>query len=219
MRSAEPIEPRARLWGVGAFTLAYLGAASLAAWHAGNREFVFYIAVMALLLAAVVGLHRRVGFSTPLLWALSLWGALHMAGGLVPLPESWPIDGTIRVLYSGWLIPGRLKYDQVVHAYGFAVTTWACWEALRVSLAELRGVPRGQVAPRVGWLALCAAAGQGFGAMNEVVEFAATKLLPETNVGGYENTGWDLVANLTGCALAACCLYWLGRPAPRGSEL
>ena len=43
---------------------------------------------------------------------------------------------------------------------------------------------------------LCAAAGSGFGALNEVVEFIAVLTIPETNVGGYENTGWDLVANL-----------------------
>jgi hypothetical protein len=43
----------------------------------------------------------------------------------------------------------------------------------------------------------------GFGAANEVVEFLATLALPETNVGGYENTGWDLVANVVGCVIAA----------------
>ena len=52
-------------------------------------------------------------------------------------------------------------------------------------------------------LVLCAAGGMGFGAANEVIEFAATILVPETNVGGYMNTGWDLVANLVGCVIAA----------------
>jgi hypothetical protein len=33
--------------------------------------------------------------------------------------------------------------------------------------------------------------------------FAAVLLVPETNVGGYINTGWDLVANLAGCIFAA----------------
>jgi hypothetical protein len=42
----------------------------------------------------------------------------------------------------------------------------------------------------------------GFGALNEVVEFIATRFM-ETNVGDYENTGWDLVANLAGAAIAA----------------
>jgi hypothetical protein len=46
----------------------------------------------------------------------------------------------------------------------------------------------------------------GFGALNEVVEFIAVLTIPNTNVGGYENTGWDLVANLTGTVVAAVCI-------------
>lgn len=43
----------------------------------------------------------------------------------------------------------------------------------------------------------------GFGALNEVVEFCATLLVPDTNVGDYANTGWDLVSNFAGTLLAA----------------
>ena len=50
---------------------------------------------------------------------------------------------------------------------------------------------------------LCGAAGMGFGAFNEIVEFVATLTVPDTNVGGYINTGWDLVANMVG-AIMAC---------------
>jgi len=46
-----------------------------------------------------------------------------------------------------------------------------------------------------------------------VVEFAATLAMPETNVGGYVNTGWDLVSNMTGATLAACGI-WLFRGRP-----
>ena len=41
-----------------------------------------------------------------------------------------------------------------------------------------------------------------------VPETTATLLVPETNVGGYINTGWDLVANTVG-ATVAVCLIWL----------
>jgi hypothetical protein len=34
--------------------------------------------------------------------------------------------------------------------------------------------------------------------------------LPGTNVGEYENTGWDLVVNLAGCLLAAVAIRLLG---------
>jgi hypothetical protein len=66
-------------------------------------------------------------------------------------------------------------------------------------------------------MVLCAAAGLGFGALNEVVEFVATLLIPETNVGGYRNTGWDLVSNLIGATTAATWIWLSERrraPAP-----
>lgn len=42
----------------------------------------------------------------------------------------------------------------------------------------------------------------GIGALNEVLEFIATLVLVDTNVGGYRNTGRDLIANLLGAAVA-----------------
>ncbi|HUQ53166.1 MAG TPA: DUF2238 domain-containing protein [Gammaproteobacteria bacterium] len=193
-----------RIWPVAAFTGLYLVAATVGALAIGNREFLFYIVVMVLLVGGVWLVHRGVELSTATLWALSIWGLAHMAGGLIAVPESWPINGDIRVLYSLWLIPQRLKYDQVVHAYGFGVATWVCWQGLRAAIGQ-RG---GDGAPTFGLMVLAATAGMGLGALNEVVEFAATLLVPETNVGGYLNTGWDLVANATGATLAAL-LIWL----------
>ncbi|MBW3542549.1 MAG: hypothetical protein KY476_19985, partial [Planctomycetes bacterium] len=90
------------------FTLAYLLLAVAGTVWTGNREFLLYLAVMLVLIAAVAALHVRVGFSRGVLWGLSLWGLAHMAGGLVPVPTSWPIAGETRVLYSLWIIPGYL---------------------------------------------------------------------------------------------------------------
>lgn len=186
--------------GVVAFTLLYMVASIAGAVATGNREFSFYIVVMCVLIAAITAVHRRVGFSAGVLWGLSLWGLAHMAGGMVPVPAGWPINGEHRVLYSWWLIPNLLKYDQIVHAFGFGVTTLVCWEGLQSQFRSVRGAA---LSPSAGALTLCAAAGMGFGALNEVVEFVATLLVPETNVGGYVNTGWDLVSNLVGCVSAA----------------
>jgi hypothetical protein len=61
---------------------------------------------------------------------------------------------------------------------------------------------------------LSATAGMGLGALNELVEFAATLLIPETNVGGYMNTGWDLVANLVGAMIAATLIWAHGHARP-----
>lgn len=186
-----------------AFNAAYLILATIVAASRKNGEFAFYLVVMVLLAAAVIAVHRRVNLSQGVLWGLSIWGLAHMAGGLVAVPESWPINGDIRVLYSWWIIPNTLKYDQIVHAFGFGVTTWLCWQGLRSILAAHSHESAEKIRPTLGMLTLAAAAGMGFGAMNEVVEFAATLMMPDTNVGGYINTGWDLVSNLIGCVLAA----------------
>jgi len=191
---------------VAIVTAAYTITAALVTSRTSNAEFMIYIGVMVILFGLIGWLHARIALTTPTLWCLSAWGFLHMAGGLVPVPESWPIAGDIRVLYSWWLIPGRLKYDQVVHAYGFGVTTWVCWQGLSAAFRH-----RGPIRPSFGLLVLCAAAGMGFGALNEVVEFAATLTVPETNVGGYVNTGWDLVSNLAGCLIAAIGIGVRGR--------
>ncbi len=208
MTSLEPKQPLLTrdVQVVLGFTLAYLAAAVIGALTTGNAEFIIYIGIMAVLIGVIAFVHYRVRLTIATLWALTAWGALHMAGGLVAVPESWPINGDIRVLYSLWLIPERLKYDQVVHAFGFGVTTWVCWQGLRSVLVQF-----GPVRPTYGLMVLCAAGGMGFGALNEVIEFTATLLVPETNVGGYVNTGWDLVSNLTGTVIAATLIVVTGR--------
>ena len=189
-------------WCVLGFTLSYMFVWLAASLMSGNGEFVLYFGVMCVLVLAVGAVHLRIHFHLLALWGLSLWGLAHMAGGLVPVPHSWPVEEGSYVLYSLWLIPGLLKYDQVVHAYGFGLVTWICWQGLQRAFAN-RSV---QVKPSVGLLVLCVAGGMGFGAANEVVEFIAVLTLPGTNVGGYVNTGWDLVANLVGCLVAASCI-------------
>ncbi|MCA9311318.1 MAG: hypothetical protein KDA21_08945 [Phycisphaerales bacterium] len=184
-----------------------LAAAAVLAVSRDNLEFLFYIAIVVLLCLGVLIMHWRVRLTTPLLACLSAWALLHMAGGLIPVPASWPINGDVRVLYSWWIIPvgdGGLKYDHVIHAYGFGVSTWLCWQGLG-SLVRASG---GRVRPTSGPLLLSVLAACGLGAFNEIVEFVATRIT-DTNVGGYVNTGWDLVANLTGATAAACLIRLL----------
>ena len=188
------------------FTMAYLLPAIAAAVRTGNGEFVFYSVVMVILAAVVIVVHRNCDLSQPVLWGLSVWGLAHMVGGLVPIPESWPSNGPVRVVYSWWLIPNCLKYDQVVHAFGFGVTTFVCWHGLAALVRSID--PSHRLPATFGVLVLCVAAATGFGALNEVIEFTATLLIPNTNVGGYVNTGWDLVSNLVGAVSAACWIRW-----------
>ena len=199
-------------WPAVTFTAVYLIGATVLALARANFEFLYYIVVMLALVAVVWLVHRSVNLTNAAIWALSVWGLLHMAGGLLVVPESWPIDSGSRVLYSLWLIPNYLKYDQVVHAFGFGISTWVCWQGIA---AAIRG-RGGQVRPTPGLMVLAALAGMGLGALNELVEFAATLLVPETNVGGYLNTGWDLVANFVGATAAAVTIWARGdTPAAR----
>lgn len=181
----------------GGFTLAYLLFSSVWAFNEANLEFLLYVAVVFFFASVVAAVHFRVGLHPGSLWALSFWGFAHMAGGLVTLPASWPTAGESHVLYSLWLIPGVLKYDHIVHAYGFGIATWVCWQGINHFISR-------DAAPQhtTGLLFLTACMGMGLGALNEVIEFLVTLLVPETNVGGYVNTGWDLVANLIGAVIA-----------------
>ena len=185
------------LIAVAIFTAAYVLATAVGLLLTGNREFLFYFIVLLVLIALIWTVHRNVRLSILSVAALSLWGFLHMAGGIVKY------DGQ-DVLYNLWLIPDRLKYDQIVHAFGFGVTTWVCWQALKRHLAD--------PTPRFGPLLISWAAGMGFGALNEVIEFIATRLIEDTNVGDYVNTGWDLVANLVGATIAVLLIWRLDRP-------
>ncbi len=198
------------LFPVIAFTAAYLLAAAAWILTVGDYEFLAYIVILLILAGVLWVVHRRVDLPLALIWCLSLWGALHMAGGLVRLPEGWPVGDGTAVLYN-WHIAGPwFKYDQVVHAYGFGITTWLCFCGLR-SLAPNLPMP-----PSLGALTLCVAAATGFGALNEVIEFSITLLVPENNVGGYVNTAMDLVYNLLGAVLAAICLRLYYAPVGRG---
>lgn len=189
-----------KLYPVIAFTVAYLLVSGGWIFYVGNVEFLAYIVIMLVLAGVVWVVHQRVDLPLGAIWCLSAWGALHMAGGLVHLSEAWPVGGGTPVLYN-WHIAGPyFKYDQVVHAFGFGTTTWVCFCGLR-TLAPQLAMP-----PSLGALTLCVAAGTGFGALNEVIEFITTLLVPEHNVGGYLNTAMDMVYNLLGAVLAACWL-------------
>ena len=107
--------------GVLAFTALYMAVWLVASFISKNDEFVFYFVVMCVLILAVGAVHLHVRLHIGALWGLSLWGLAHMAGGLMPVPASWPIKGDSHVLYNWWIVPGMLKYDQLVHAYGFGL--------------------------------------------------------------------------------------------------
>lgn len=187
---------------VGGFTLAYVAGFSIWFLSIGNFEFVVYIATM-LILIALVGLSLRKGeYPVAMLWALSIWGLLHMAGGGVPVAGS--------VLYNLRLVPlvenefyYILKYDQLVHAYGFGVTAWVLHHLMVRHYPATTGTATAYVYPALGAM--------GLGAVNEIIEFTAVLLVPDTNVGGYYNTALDLCFNALGAVLAVVVLSMIRR--------
>jgi putative membrane protein len=195
-------------WAVLAFNLVYIGGFFTYFTLIANREFIGYILTMLALLALVAVVHARVRFPVGILWGLSFWGLAHMAGGGVPVNGS--------VLYNAMLLPilgsGELrilKYDQIVHFYGFAVTAWLLWYLLASLFPAMRG-SRSIVV-------FAALASMGLGAANEIVEFTAVMLIPNTNVGGYFNTALDLVFNALGAISAMLLRALVPGPATYGS--
>ncbi len=174
-----------------------VGGMAMAVRH-WNYEFIYYGVVLVVLAALVWWVDRRVTLSTAVLWAFLVWAIAHLLGGMLPIPGSITEPGTPKNLYNMRLHPWLPKYDQVVHAFGFGVTTLAAWRAMASNTDGCGEQMRATTGP----LTCALLVGMGLGAMNEVIEFVATLIMPETNVGGYRNTGWDLVSNLCGCVAA-----------------
>lgn len=178
---------------VAAVTLGYVGLFTVWFLVAGNYEFIVYVVTMAVLIWLIARSLHSAAYPPAMLWALSLWGLAHMAGGGVTVGDG--------VLYSMPVFPviatGEmtiLKYDQIVHAWGFGVTAWVLWHLLARFHPSLRGSKAIMVFP--------ALAAMGLGAVNEIIEFSAVLLVPDTNVGGYINTALDLCFNALGAVLA-----------------
>ncbi len=154
-----------------------------------NYEFLMYVGVIILLLFAVLYSNKKVDYPAGILWGLTLWNILHMSGGGLYLGGEKLYElMIIQLVGEPYHI---LKFDQVVHFIGFWIATLVMYHILKPSIKP--GKKR--------WVSLSIVivmAGLGLGALNEIIEFSTTIFLADTGVGGYENTGLDLVSNLLG---------------------
>ncbi len=159
----------------------------------GSDAVARYLLSVPVLIGAVVVANHHIGFSRGVLWGFVAWEFVHMAGGLISFADH-------HILYNvEWTIP-LIRWDRLVHAFGFGLATAASWQAIRLVLPPDHGATGG-----IAFLAaLC---GLGFGALIEVLEFLMTLVVP-TNVGDYVDTGWDLVFDLIGAGAVAA---WLAR--------
>lgn len=124
----------------------------------------------------VMSLYRKTPLSPLTLWGLAFWGLAHMIGGLVE------VGG--QAIYERSWGAGELRFDKIVHLWGFGFATLAAYELLRDRLRP--------------------------DASARSVEFLLTLLPAESNIGGFTNTGWDLVSNALGAAVAAMAAPRLG---------
>lgn len=145
-----------------------------------------YLVVMLVIVALVYSIHRSSGFSPGLVGWLVALGFAHLMGGVFliagePLYEYRPVEGLPR-------------YDQILHTFGTGVAAAAMFQLV----PQWAGNPN---LSRVGHAGLAWLAALGLGALVELVEFVGVLNIPNTNVGDYTNTGWDLVANTIGASV------------------
>lgn len=178
------------LTAVAVGALLALGAAT------GRPNWPVYLAVVLVGAAAVVALHLRFQLSLATRIGLAVFAVGHVAGGMVPVGDG--------VLYQWWLVDPVVRFDNLQHAWGFGVVGRATYECLRGRLGTATSDRL------VVWWVVVLGAG-AVGAANEVVEWVMTLTIPGTDVGGYDNTARDLVANLVGGALIG--LWTARRPA------
>lgn len=161
-----------------------------------NIEFLYYGGTLLLIAGGIIILDRRVRLPLFVLWGLFVWLILHLLGGLIAVPHSMVDTGMENdTLYNVRLAPWLPRYDQCVHAFGFFISTLAAWRGIYVASGRTLKPTFG---PRLG----AGLMGVGCGAVNEVIEFVGTRIMPNTNVGDFVNTGWDLVSNSVGATLA-----------------
>ena len=165
-----------------------------------NYEFLIYVGAIVVCLAVISISFFKVRYSITTLVGLTVWSLLHMAGCgvfingvrlydiiLIPLSQTYPI----------------LRYDQVVHTFGFAAATLTMFDLLRPLLIPMKS---GQHLIALSIVVIMA--GLGVGAFNEIVEAFVAATIPQSGVGGYVNTALDLISDLIGAILAFVFIKW-----------
>jgi putative membrane protein len=177
------------------FSTLYLLAGGLYFLQDLNLEFVIYVAVIVAIFAGVFATLRSTQFPIWMLWLLSVWGLMHVAGGAVQT-----VDGVLFAykIYPFLDLGGDfyiLKYDQVVHAYLYGLVAMMAYHTLRVLLG-IKG--------NTFLVALAATMiSLGISGLNEIMESIIAVTIERNGVGGYENAMLDLMFNLGGAVVGA----------------
>lgn len=166
-----------------------------------NYEFIIYVGVIIFFLILIGLTIRKVDYTLGALVGLTVWSALHLAGGIVPVGEGRLYD-TILIPLSNTL--PILRYDQFVHIWGFGASTLVVYCLLSRSV-------RKPIEHPIALGIVIVMGGLGIGAFNEILEFGVSTAVPESGVGGYVNTSLDLCADLIGAVVGLIYVrvrYW-----------
>lgn len=182
---------------VFAFALAYTLFFCVFYLMQKNYEFIVYLGVVMGIIWLILATNEKVNYRNDILWGLTIWGFLHLSGGAFSI-------GGVR-LYDYILVPisstlSILRFDQVLHMYGYGLTTYILFFVLKPSLK-----------PKVRhWASLSiiiVLAGTGAGVINEIIEFITSLAMHSHGVGGYINNSIDLISNFVGAVVAMVIIY------------
>ena len=143
--------------------------------------------VSIVVLAGGLAAFRRTPLPGWLAGALAMLAVGHLAGGLVIVGGD--------VLYNAHPPWHVFQYDHIFHASASGIAAVVLWRFLS-----------NEIDSGAGAIIVSVLGGLGVGAINELIEFLATLAHHGTHVGGYRNTGWDLLSNTTGTSVAAAAM-------------
>ena len=177
------------------FTLAYLAAFTANAIFWVNFEFLYYTFLISVLIYLVVIIHKNLHLAFFILVNLSLLGFFHLLGG------NFYFNG-LR-LYDFYFLPGIIRYDNFVHAYGTFIATVAFYSLL----SNFISIDLKKRYPIFALILILLAIGMG--TIVELVEFLAVVIFGVTEkVGDYFNNTLDLFFNTLGATLATVVIYF-----------
>lgn len=184
------------------FSLLYLVPSAIYFVSKGNGEFIWYVAVVIVLMILVVVTLPYSRFGKGIIWGLSIWGLLHMAGGTLQVGDGVLYALQLIPIYSSGSEMILLKYDQALHAFGFGLSAIIIFHFMKRWITNPH---------RFGVYFVAVLAGIGMGVINEIIEFIVTLLFPNNGVGGYVNTSLDLIFNTLGATMAMIAVWLINK--------
>ena len=77
-----------------------------------NWEFIAYIGLIVFLLLVIILTNNKVSYPNIVLWGLTLWALMHLAGGGIRFGDERLYNLMILTLSETYSV---LRYDQIVH--------------------------------------------------------------------------------------------------------